>query len=40
MVDQAHILVLASHEETVLNRLCNVIVRLDHGAIIDVTRKG
>jgi lipopolysaccharide transport system ATP-binding protein len=40
MVDAAHILVLASHEETVLNRLCNVIVRLDHGAITDVRRRG
>jgi lipopolysaccharide transport system ATP-binding protein len=40
MVDAAHILVLASHEEAVLGRLCNVIVRLDHGAITEVTRKG
>lgn len=39
MVDAASILVLASHESGILDRLCNVLVRLEHGAIVDIRRK-
>lgn len=38
LVDAASILVLASHEDSVVHRLCNVVVHLEHGAILDVTR--
>jgi lipopolysaccharide transport system ATP-binding protein len=38
MVNAASILVLASHEEATLKRLCNTIVHLEHGAIVDIQR--
>ncbi len=38
LVDSASILVLASHNDAVVNSLCNVIVRLEHGEIVDVER--
>jgi lipopolysaccharide transport system ATP-binding protein len=38
MVSAASILVLASHEEATLKRLCNTIVHLEHGAIVDIQR--
>lgn len=38
LVDNASILVLASHDQKVVEKLCNTIVRLEHGEILDVTR--
>ncbi|MEO6102585.1 MAG: ABC transporter ATP-binding protein [Pseudoxanthomonas sp.] len=39
LVDAANILVLASHDENIVGALCNVVVRLEHGEIIDIERK-
>jgi len=39
LVDQASILVLASHNPEVIEKLCNVIVHLEHGELVDVTRR-
>ncbi len=39
LVDQASILVLASHNEEMIHELCNVVVRLEHGEIQSVERK-
>jgi lipopolysaccharide transport system ATP-binding protein len=38
LVDQAHILVLASHDPSVIARLCNIIVHLEHGEVVEVRR--
>jgi lipopolysaccharide transport system ATP-binding protein len=38
MVDAASILVMASHSEDIVRSLCNVIVRLEHGHVVDVER--
>ena len=38
LVDEAHILVLASHDASVIARLCNVIVHLEHGEVVEVRR--
>ena len=39
LVDAASILVLASHNRNVIERLCNVIVHLEHGEVVDVQRE-
>ena len=39
LVDQASILVLASHSEQVIADMCNVVVRMEHGEIKSVERK-
>jgi len=38
MTDRAAILVLASHDQNLVDRVCNRLVRLDHGRIIEDTR--
>ena len=38
LVDSASIMVLASHNEIIIERLCNLIVRLDHGDLVSVER--
>jgi lipopolysaccharide transport system ATP-binding protein len=40
LLDQAKILVLATHDETLIHSMCNTVVRLDHGSIsaIEPTR--
>lgn len=38
MVDKASILVIASHNEQIISRLCNVHVKLAHGHIVEVIR--
>lgn len=38
MVDKASILVIASHNERIISKLCNVQVKLAHGRIVEVTR--
>ena len=38
LVDEAHILVLASHDASVIARLCNIIVHLEHGEVVEVRR--
>jgi lipopolysaccharide transport system ATP-binding protein len=38
MVSKASILVIASHNAAIIEKLCNVRVRLEHGRIVDVTR--
>jgi lipopolysaccharide transport system ATP-binding protein len=38
MISSANIFVLASHEESIVKRLCNTIVRLEHGAVVDIQR--
>ena len=38
LVDAASILVLASHDAAVIKKLCNVIVHLEHGEVVEVTR--
>jgi lipopolysaccharide transport system ATP-binding protein len=38
LVDAAHILVLASHDASVIARLCNIIVHLEHGEVVEVRR--
>jgi lipopolysaccharide transport system ATP-binding protein len=40
LVDAANILVLATHDQTIVDKLCNVVVRLEHGEIVDVERIG
>lgn len=39
LVSSAGILVLASHSEEVINHLCNIVVRLEHGEIASVERR-
>jgi lipopolysaccharide transport system ATP-binding protein len=39
LVDEASILVLASHQEAIVSSLCNVIVRLEHGQIVSLERR-
>ena len=39
LVDSASILVLASHSEGVVESLCNVIVRLEHGEVVSIERR-
>jgi lipopolysaccharide transport system ATP-binding protein len=36
LVDQAKILVLATHDENLIQSVCNKIVRLEHGAIVSI----
>jgi len=36
MLDQAHILVLASHDEQLIRRNCNKIMHLDHGQLVSL----
>ncbi len=38
LVDAASILVLASHDAQVIDRLCNVIVHLEHGEVVEFKR--
>ena len=38
LVDSASILVLASHSEETIHNLCNVVVRLEHGEVVDYRR--
>jgi lipopolysaccharide transport system ATP-binding protein len=40
LVDAASILVIASHNEATIERLCNVIVRLEHGEVVEIVRTG
>jgi lipopolysaccharide transport system ATP-binding protein len=37
-VGQASILVLASHNESIIKELCNVTVRLEHGKVMEINR--
>jgi lipopolysaccharide transport system ATP-binding protein len=39
LVDRASILVLASHDRAVIDKLCNVVVHLEHGEIVDLQRR-
>jgi lipopolysaccharide transport system ATP-binding protein len=39
LVDRASILVLASHDAGIVDKLCNVVVHLEHGQVVSVTRK-
>ncbi|CAN5292789.1 ABC transporter ATP-binding protein [soil metagenome] len=39
IVDQASILVIASHSEETIASICNVIVRLEHGEVVSVERR-
>ena len=39
LVHSASILVLASHSEAIVEKLCNVIVRLEHGEILSIERR-
>jgi lipopolysaccharide transport system ATP-binding protein len=39
LVDSASILVLASHSEGIIEDLCNVVVRLEHGEVVSVERR-
>lgn len=38
LVDAAHILVLATHDPHVVQKLCNVVVTMEHGTIVGVER--
>lgn len=38
LIDSASILVLASHNENMVKNLCNVVVRMEHGQVVSVTR--
>ncbi len=40
LVDAASILVIASHNTAVIEKLCNVIVRLEHGELAEIVRTG
>ena len=40
LVEAASILVLASHSEAVIQDMCNVIVRMEHGEVKSIERKG
>lgn len=39
LVDRARILVLASHNQKIINDLCNVVVHMDQGKIVKVERR-
>lgn len=39
MIDQAKILVLASHDDALVRKNCNRIMRLDHGKMVELTDK-
>lgn len=39
LVSTAGILVLASHSEEVINLLCNIVVRLEHGEVVAIERR-
>ena len=39
LVDEASILVLASHSEAIVDSLCNMVVRLEHGQVVAVERR-
>jgi lipopolysaccharide transport system ATP-binding protein len=36
MLDQAKILVLATHDESLIRSICNKVVRLDHGSVVGI----
>lgn len=38
MVDKASILVIASHNPTIVQDLCNITIKLEHGRIVDIQR--
>ncbi|MEO7067014.1 MAG: ATP-binding cassette domain-containing protein [Rhodanobacter sp.] len=38
MVDKANILVIASHNKSIISKLCNIQVKLAHGRIVDIER--
>jgi len=38
LVDSASILVLASHSEELIENVCNVVVRLEHGEVVSIER--
>ena len=38
MLDQAKILVLASHDESLIQKMCNILMRLDHGKLVEFRR--
>ena len=38
MVDKASILVIASHNKSIISKLCNIQVKLAHGRIVDIER--
>jgi lipopolysaccharide transport system ATP-binding protein len=38
LVDAASILVLATHDRNVIDKLCNLVVHLEHGQVVDVQR--
>ena len=38
MLDQAKILVLASHDEALIQKMCNRLMRLDHGKLVEFRR--
>jgi lipopolysaccharide transport system ATP-binding protein len=39
MIDQAKILVLASHDDALVKKNCNRIMRLDHGKMVEMTER-
>jgi lipopolysaccharide transport system ATP-binding protein len=39
VLDNASILVLASHNPKVIEDMCNVVVRMEHGEVVAVERK-
>jgi lipopolysaccharide transport system ATP-binding protein len=39
IVDAASILVIASHSPEMIESVCNVIVRLEHGEVVSIERK-
>lgn len=39
LVDSTSILVLASHSEKVIEDLCNVVIRLEHGEVVSMERR-
>lgn len=39
LVDSASILVLASHNEAIIEDLCNVVLRLEHGEVVSIERR-
>jgi lipopolysaccharide transport system ATP-binding protein len=39
-LDRAKVMVLASHSEDLIRRQCNVIMRLEHGKVVDFSRSG
>lgn len=38
MVDEANILVIASHNKSIISKLCNIQVKLAHGRVVDIER--